>query len=297
MYKRTKYSAVVEPTYVDGVPTTASATVVSGSCDVSLQGINGANLNALQNGDEFWVVAGSQTGDYQIKLTCNSCSNATDIGGENVFEFQVQQDSLASFDLKVATYGTYPNYEYNPSGGNYSYQPQNTVTRDYWVDAVGGTYSGKVKLTATYKAFGLVHVETRQSAYVGFPVGGTSVGIPGFSTRINLPEVSGGVRAAGGIIIQVPHDSGCYENPFKTWTNALSWPLYLHDQQGGSPVGPTESGALDNTFSAVGSSAARSLTVGAFVEVSVNSANFNKGQGWVSISGTEINNPVFAIVP
>jgi hypothetical protein len=94
-----------------------------------------------------------------------------------------------------------------------------------------------------------------------------------------------------------PRDGGFYEDLYSVWTSPLCWPLVLHDQQGGYPRGPAESPALDNTFGSVGISAAKGLTMSTFVEVTVNSADYNKGQAKVDSVSDQINSPTFTIVP
>jgi hypothetical protein len=292
-YNRAKYKAFVWP-----FGTTASVGVAAGSSvtDLTFDGIDGADTSALEYGDEFWVIGDEQVGDYEITLTHNACSDAKDTDGDTVFKFEVQQGSLSGLDISVAVHGTYPYYDYAPGTGSDS--ASDSRTRDFWVNATGDTYSGKVTLTATYKAFGGLEAQSKKNWLDGISVTGFSLPIPGYPTaRFSVPDVTGGVRAAAGLAFKVPHDTGCHEVTRMVYTNPLDWPLLSTDHQGGYPYGPTESGPLDITFNSTGSGAAHSLTITAYVDVSVNYGNINKGQARVSSLGSEINNSVFTIVP
>jgi len=107
-YRRTAWRAKVMPSYLNGYPVTASIQRLSGS--VSLESKDGSNLNALEYDDEFWVVGNgpeAQAGTYSIKLTCNSCTNATDVDGNYCTKFVYVVNTATAPAVRQSSLGTY----------------------------------------------------------------------------------------------------------------------------------------------------------------------------------------------
>jgi len=141
-YRRTKYKVLkVRPT---GTMASAVSTRVAA---VSLVGIDGANLSALSEGDEFWAYQTGATGNYAVTLVHNEDDRCPDTETGTVFKFVVKT-SEPDTSAGIAGAGTWGNYwvHQQASSSNVKVAADLKIRRFAWIETdPSGEYSNYVK--------------------------------------------------------------------------------------------------------------------------------------------------------
>jgi hypothetical protein len=201
-YKKAKYR--VTQVLPDG---SARVTVAPGSSvtDITFEGINGANVNALVSGDEFWAIGNEQYGDYALKLVHNSCSDAQEIKGDSAFKFCIYRgDTIPWLEAKIASWGTYETWDYKDGHYvNYSQSHQASNVKNVYIFTEGGDYEGNVKVSARAVATGTVEGEIQRVDAFGDIAGSISVSMGAFTATLIVPGQQDGAAAGGGVVLQV----------------------------------------------------------------------------------------------
>jgi hypothetical protein len=201
-YKRARYR--VTQVLPDG---TARVAVAPGSSvtDITFEGINGANVNALVSGDEFWAVGDEQVGSYLLKLTHNDCAEAQETQGDSAFKFCIYRgDTIPFLEAKIASYGTYETWAYKDGHYvNYGQGQQASNVKSVYIFTEGGDYEGNVRVNARAVATGTVEGEIRRVDAFGDIAGSISVSMGAFTATLNVPGQQDGATAGGGVVLQI----------------------------------------------------------------------------------------------